>query len=200
MARQTKYQKDAYKKKLVEYGLSIINSGHSNVTMRELSRLSNVSIGTVYNIFPSYDNFVFHVKSVILERLLECFLTPDLSKKNFQKSINELTHIFFNYINENNLLWNFLISTQTPSKSVPDWYQEKICNILDAISKEFKKIPNISTEKIELSAIIFWSNLQGLALIKEHQKLDLVTSQTYEKIIDTFVESYLNGITVEKES
>ena len=198
MARRTKYQKNVYQQKLVKYGLSIINSGNSKVTIRELSRLSNISIGTVYNIFPNHDDLVFHIKSVILEQLLECFSRPDLSKKDYKESINELSHIFFDYINDNNLLWSFLISTPISSNRIPDWYQEKIRNILNILSNEFKKIPHISTEKIELSTIIFWSNLQGLSLICENNKLQLVTSQTFEKIINTFVETFLNGITVSK--
>ena len=80
-------------------------------------------------------------------------------------------------------------------KSVPQWYSSKMTRFFTLVEKLLLPVTNNNRKKAKRAARILWAGIHGISILSLSGKLDLVGAESSKTLANSFVDSYLAGIT-----
>lgn len=195
MARRNDHTKNEIRKMVLSSGLELIKkSGFSGFSTRQVAKKIGYTVGTLYNVFDSYDDIVLHINATTLEemrRFIEKNLNPKLKGVS---AIKQLAKLYIEFAHKNHNSWSALFEYVTPLElELPEWYNqeiEKLFGIVESILVKFidKKLDALKHAKI------IWASIHGICILSLTQKLNITGNDSMEVLADCMIENYLRGI------
>jgi AcrR family transcriptional regulator len=107
-----KFVKDKTKEVLLKTGRKlVVENGVDALSARKLANSANSSVGMVYNIFGTMDNYIAEQNIITLTELYEKMKKVVLSKNPFN-NLNRYADVLTFYIESNLNLWHLLYSSR----------------------------------------------------------------------------------------
>jgi len=199
MARRSDHSREELKELAIQAGLKIIkNEGFKNFSARKVAAGIGYTIGTLYHIFGTYDDFVLHLNARTLDTWYSA-MEEALQAHKKGSPIHAMATFYIRYSKEHYNEWVALFEYHVEEdKIVPDWYLAKMARFFVLIEKLLLPIAKNNRKKARRAAQILWAGIHGISILSLSGKLDLVGAESSEILASSFVDSYLSGINTEK--
>lgn len=193
MARRSDYTRDELREMAIKSGIDIIKKeGLNGFSARKVAREIGYTIGTIYNIFESHDDFILHINAVTLCNIAD-FLEKMVIDKN-EAAIKQLAEGYIEFASSNYNLWSALFEHHIPSNAErPEWYQAHIKRLFNIVEKHFEQIV-LNKKEAEIAAKTIWAGIHGICLLSLTGKLDTVGARSMKVLTDSLVDNYLMGL------
>ena len=113
----------------------IAEVGFARFSAREVAKRIGYSIGTLYNVFGSYDGLMLAINARTLTQWAE-HLRAQLAKAG-EDRIAALVRGYFDFATENYNAWAALYDHRLPGGApAPDWYQELAADLIGIVAGE----------------------------------------------------------------
>jgi len=169
----------------------IAEEGMEQFSARQVAQRIGYTIGTIYNVFGTYENLLLHVQAKTLDHW-HGFLKERLARRGKLDPVHALARGYVDYARNHYHSWSALFARE-PQDQLPDWYQSKLQNLVglaeDAIATSLGNDP----EKIRRAAPILWASIHGLCILSLSGKLGLVIEEPLESLVTSLIDNYLRG-------
>lgn len=191
-------KKERLRKRVFSAAWQIVQEhGVEHLNVRKLAKMSDCSLGSIYNAFGSFQDLQLHLNAKILELLYEQLLgslEKAVSQGQTLRSVFKNLGVAYIEYGKNNLyLWKCLFE-HLPFENIPDWYrhiaQEGIFRLCDRI----KDVYGLSKEDSRRIVGFFWASIHGLSEIFLNQKMKMVSELLEETSVDSYIEYCLDGL------
>ncbi|NBX52030.1 MAG: TetR/AcrR family transcriptional regulator [Proteobacteria bacterium] len=195
MARRNDHTKDEIREMVIKTGSDLIDkSGFSGFSTRQIAKEIGYTVGTLYNVFDSYDDIVFHINATTLDDM-KGFMKGNL-EPNLQNSaaIKQLAHLYIEFASQNYNRWSALFEYSIPEElQLPEFYNKKIDELF-AIIKDVLKCFIKDDSACLKHAKIIWASIHGICILSLTKKLNVAGLNSVEELTSQLVDNYLRGI------
>ena len=193
MARRKDHTREQLKELAVKAARNlIIKQGFGKFSAREVAREISYTIGTIYNVFGSYDDFILHINA----ETLDCWYKEmeDKIKKAKGNKPKALAKFYIEFSKNNYNLWATLFEHHMPEgKKLPEWYEAKMLKLFGLVEQVI--LPEVGNQnKAQQTAKVLWSGIHGIASLAHTGKLDIVGSDSADRLAELLVENYMAGL------
>jgi AcrR family transcriptional regulator len=109
--------------------------GFARFSAREVAKRVGYSIGTIYNVFGTYDRLILAINGRTLD-LWTDFIEAELSSATGNR-LHVLVRSYFAFANDNPRTWSALYDHRLPPDDpMPDWYRAKLGRLFGIIEAE----------------------------------------------------------------
>lgn len=195
MARRNDHTKEEIREMAIQAGSELIKlSGFSNFSTRQIAKEIGYSVGTLYNIFESYDDIVFHINATTLDDMknfIKTNLKPNLKSSS---AIKQLAHLYIEFASQNYNRWSALFEYSIPENlQLPEFYSKKVDELF-AIIKDVLNSFIKNESKCLKHAKIIWASIHGICILSLNKKLNIAELSSVEDLTSQLVDNYLRGI------
>lgn len=195
MARRNDHTKEELRQMAIEAGCKLISEvGFSGFSTRQIAKNIGYTVGTLYNVFESYDDIVLHINAATLDKMrgfIEKKVNPKLKG---EKAVKELAKLYIEFAHKNYKSWSALFEYNIPSDlELPKWYNERIENLFKIIGDILSHFISKKSEALKHAKVI-WASIHGICVLSLTQKLNVVGKESAEDLTNSLIENYLRGI------
>jgi AcrR family transcriptional regulator len=195
MARRNDHTQDKIREMAVTAGLDLIKkTGFSGFSTRQIAKEIGYTVGTLYNVFDSYDDIMLHINAATLKELRE-FLQKRINPKlKGVKSIKQLAKLYIEFAHNNRNSWGALFEYIPPAElELPEWYNKEVNDLFGIVESI---LSNFIPKKSDISkhAKIIWASIHGICILGLTQKLNITGSESMETLADCMIEHYLQSL------
>ena len=195
MARRNDHSKDEIREMAIKAGSDLIDkSGFSSFSTRQIAKEIGYTVGTLYNVFDSYDDIVFHINTATLDDMKN-FVKKNL-KPNLKRSaaIKQLAHLYIEFASQNYNRWSALFVYSIPEDlQLPEFYSKKIDELFAIVKDVFKGFVKDESASLKHTKII-WASIHGICILSLTKKLNVAGLNSVEELTGQLVDNYLRGI------
>ncbi len=196
MARRNDHSREELKKIAVLAGKNLIlNEGLGGFSARKVAKEIGYTIGTIYNIFGSHENFILHINATTLDDMYH-YLSKH--RKNNQQPVDIIKNLaaaYLNYARKNYNLWSALFEFNLPQDiPLPDWYAHKIKLLFTMVEESMLPLFDGNSKKSEHAAKVLWSSIHGICQLGLTGKLDTVGAAPVKVLTDSLIDNYILGV------
>ncbi len=168
MARRSDHTRDEIRQMAIQNAIQIIrDKGMKHFSARKLATSIGYTVGTLYNVFGSYDELILAINLQILE-MIQQQMGHDLSKapKNPIDRLKIVVDTYTTFTQEQYDLWQLLFHYRQESKdSFPEPYGKVMRSIVKTVKDIINGIVN-DEEKAYQMTLGLWSFLHGASALK----------------------------------
>jgi len=199
MARRADHTREQLTDLAVNAGLELIKKeGFSNFSARKVAIHIGYTVGTLYNVFGSYDGLIMHINARTLDDWFAVMQAP-LEKSKQKNQLHTLAHTYIDYSRTNYQQWVALFERHTNKDyELPDWYMAKMARFFVMTEKLLLPIVNNNRRKAKRAARVLWAGIHGICILSLSEKLDLVEADSAETLAISFIDNYIAGLTREQ--
>ncbi|MDN3505675.1 MAG: TetR/AcrR family transcriptional regulator [Simkaniaceae bacterium] len=165
--------------------------------MRKIARLTNCSLGSIYNAFDDFQTLQIHINSKILTKLYESLesVVNNINKEeqSLKDVLKDLGMEYYKFASNNKFLWKSLFEF-SPQEDLPDWYAANASKGIYALCSRLAKTYGVPEEKMKEIVGFFWSSVHGKTAIFLNKKMDMVADLFKEDSLDSYIEFCLEGL------
>lgn len=186
------------KKTILENGWSILKQrGKNALRLRDLAKLSNCAIGTVYNLFQNLDEITLQLNLRCLE-ILYSSLNEVLEKElNAQADLyslmQKLGRAYVQFGLNHPWMWKSLFENLAISP-IPRWYSEKVQAGIQFIEEKIQIAYGIEPNRASCIVSFFWAAMHGITAIMLTKKMDVVSEKIDEEYLTSYIDHCTRGI------
>ena len=198
MARRSDHNREELYNLAMTAARKIVSrEGFRGLTARKVAHEIGYSPGTLYNLFENLDEMAIHLNGNTLDMLREHLSQVSL-KGDPVGDINALLEAYLEFIHRHDRSWNMLFEHSLPEETpVPDWYQEKVKQVLGFIEKALAPLfKDPGCEENSLAARVLWASLHGICQLANANKLDILSEETTRILARSLVENYVTGLKI----
>lgn len=171
--------------------------GIAHLNVRAIAKLSNCSLGSIYNCFDNFESLQLHINAAVLSDLYRS-LSKVIEKgmedgKTVREVFRELGAAYIEFGNNHKFLWKALFEN-CPGASLPVWYRERaqqgIYLLAEKLSAHFK----LPKEEMKLKVGFFWASIHGMSAILLNRKMEMVSELFGESSLDSYIDYCLEGL------
>ena len=195
MARRSDHSREELTRLAIDAGHNIIkNEGFAALSARKVASVIGYTVGTIYHVFGSHDEFLLHISAKTLDEWYAA-----LEKANAAQGgplgIRQLARFYIDYSAAHYNEWSGLFEHKmSPGALIPDWYMPKMRRFFDLV--ETMVMPHVKNnhEHARRAARVLWAGIHGICILAHTRKLDLVEAESAYVLAESFVDNYLRGL------
>lgn len=174
------------------YGV-MAKQGVSAIRMRDLAKACNCAVGTIYNVFSTFEEIHFHLNlrtfTSLIERLISALKRSIAQKLSIEELLPKIGWEYITFAKEDTYAWKALFE-QAPVSEPPDWYIQKIDHYIQIVQDLL--IINFQVSEGEANRLInyFWFAIHGVSSIVLNKK----ATNHSEEFVQSYVDHCLRGI------
>jgi hypothetical protein len=193
MARRSDHTKEELKHLAISAGQNIIaEGGFTNFSARKAARSIGYTIGTMYNIFLSHDDFILHINALTL-RNMAIFLENKVSSTG-NMAIKQLACGYIEFAKNDYNRWSALFEHSLPKgEELPSWYKAEIKKLFDIVEKYLEEIIS-DKNQVKIAAKTIWAGIDGICRLSLTGKLDTVGIKSTQELTDSLIDNYIKGM------
>lgn len=196
MGRRSSHTADELRELIILETTKIVEQqGLEGLSAREIAKRVGYSPGTLYNVFENLDDLLLTIEARLLDTLAERLAKTDPAGAPDER-LRRLIGAYYSFTQERPKLWNLLTEHRMPAgREVPDWYQEKLENLLQPI--EAALAPYLASAEPgaqRQAARTLWASVHGMTSLSTANKLSHVTARAGRSMVDEFMSTYLAGL------
>jgi AcrR family transcriptional regulator len=195
MARRNDHTKEEIREMVIRAGSDLIkSSGFSGFSTRQIAKEIGYTVGTLYNVFESYDDIVLHINASTLDDMRK-FIEEGLnSKLKNAKAVKQLAKLYIDFAHKNHNSWSALFEYNVPSElDLPEWYNQRIENLFSIVEGLLSEFISKKSEALKHAKVI-WASIHGICVLSLTQKLNVAGTESVEVLTDSLIENYLRGL------
>ena len=184
MARRSDHTKTQLKELALREGLDFIDkNGFHNFSARAVAKRMGYTVGTLYNVFGSLDEFILQLNAKTLDEwYAELVICLQREPKN---PLAALAQTYLHPSRSYYPRFKALFEYNPKDRQIPDWYQEKLFRFFSLVEVELEK--SMPKEKAQHAAKILWAGVHGICALSLSGKLDVVRAEAPETMIQDFL-------------
>lgn len=191
------FVKEQTKKALLECGRKLVEEkGSDALSARKLAQAANSSVGMIYSIFATMDEFIAAQNVMTLENLYNQMNALVLSKNPFN-NLNRYADIFSAYIEDNPNLWNLLFCSHLNADATKTTIAEaRIIKKIDILIS-FQVVPLIGAMKAKekrLAIKVLEMSLFALSGYLLGNKLNAKSGLNRKSLCKLLMNTYVAGM------
>ena len=195
MARRNDHTKEEIREMVSHAGSELIKtSGFSAFSTRQIAKEIGYTVGTLYNVFDSYDDIVLHINAATLEdmrKFIEEGLNPKLRNV---KAIKQLAKLYLDFAHNNHNRWSAIFEYNIPSElDLPEHYNQKVEKLFSITESLLSEFISKKSEALKHAKVI-WASIHGICVLSLTQKLNVAGTASVEILTNSLIENYLRGI------
>ena len=196
MARRADHSREELTGLAIEAGRDIlIKEGFSGFSARKVAAKIGYTVGTLYNVFGSYDEMILQINARTLDDWF-AFMTQALAKHRSKGALHALAKAYIEYSRTHYPLWRVLFEYQLEGdKAVPDWYAQKLARFFTQTEEELQPLLGKDKKKVRRAAHVLWAGIHGVCVLSLSGKLALVDAEAPEVLALSFIDHYMAGLT-----
>ncbi len=190
--------KDAgLKKDILENGWAILNqNGREALRMRDLAKLSDCSVGTVYNLYENLNEIILRLNVRSLDQMYGA-LHQEMRKEievgsDIHNVFQKMGKVYISFGLRHPKLWRSLFES-VPIEPMPDWYKEKAQNGLYVIEAAVQKKFGLSEGEANQLVNFFWAAMHGMTSILINRKMEALNESATEAFVTSYIDHCLRG-------
>jgi AcrR family transcriptional regulator len=195
MARRSDHSKEELKELAIQCGLELIRAeGFSHFSARKVAGKMGYTVGTLYHLFGTYDDFVLHLNARTLDAWFEA-TCAHMKAHTKDDPIRTLAQFYIHYSQAHTHEWVALFEYHLhEGKPVPDWYAPKMTRFFTLVEELLQPLVQ-NHDEAKRAARVLWAGIHGISILSLSGKLDIVGADTAEVLAHSFVEHYMTGLT-----
>ena len=194
MARRSDHTREELKELAIQAALALIEAdGIGEFSARQVAARIGYTVGTLYNIFDSYDELLLHVNARTLDGWYE-FLQLRLARSK-SDPLRVLARGYIDYARTNYNRWIALFEyRRTAAATFPDWYEQKLKRLFALVEETILPQAAQDHRKAKRAAQVLWAGIHGICVLSLSGRLELAGSDSPEAIAFSLIDNYLNGV------
>lgn len=196
MARRSDHSRDEIKEMALVAGEKIIEEeGYKALTARRVSSAIGYTVGSLYLVFSNLDDLRLQINTRTLDQLLACLDEVIKHCKTPEDCIKELAREYFRFAQGNELRWLMVFEHKLPGGvETPSWYLNHIAKLFESIDQQFYSLGSAKAQAESVRAArALWSGVHGICILASTGKLNVVSGESVESVVDTLVDNFLKG-------
>ncbi len=187
MARRSDHTREELLELAIQSGITLIEEeGFAQFSTRKVAAKMGYTVGTLYHLFGSYDDFVLHVNARTLDMWYE-----DMEKAitaTGSEAVHQMAKEYIRFSKEHYNRWIVLFEHHYDhDQDLPEWYKPKFSRFFTLLEKLLTSLTNDPHH----TARVLWAGIHGICILSLSQKLGLVAADDPEKLAATLVASCL---------
>ena len=193
MARRSDHTREELTENAIDAALALIEEeGFGAFSARQVAAKIGYTVGTLYNVFGSYDSLLLHVNARTLDHWYE-FLQARL-KRGKAEPLRVLARGYVDYARTHHNRWLALFEHhRDESMPAPAWYENRIKRFFAMLEDAMPAAAHRDRRKAKRDAQVLWAGIHGISILSLTGRFDLVGAETTEALVSTLVDNYLNG-------
>lgn len=187
MARRSDHTREELLELAIQSGIALIEEeGFAQFSTRKVAAKMGYTVGTLYHLFGSYDDFVFHVNARTLDMWYDA-MEKGITAKG-RDAVHQMAEQYIAFSKNHYNRWIVLFEHHaSDNRELPDWYKPKLTRfftLLEQLLASISKDPHHT-------ARVLWAGIHGICILSLSQKLDLVAAETPQKLAFSLVDGCL---------
>lgn len=192
MGRRSDHSREELQELAVDAAAALIaEDGMEQFSARQVAARIGYTIGTIYNVFGTYENLLLHAQARTLDDW-HAFLKDRLARRGKLDPIHALARGYIDYARTHYNSWSALFARE-PQDQLPDWYQSKLQSLIGLAEDAIAPLLANDREKTQRAARVLWAGIHGLCVLSLSGKLGLVIEEPLEPLVTRLVDNYLHG-------
>lgn len=201
MARRNDHTKEEIRQMVIKTGCKLIEeSGFSEFSTRKIAKEIGYTVGTLYNVFESYDDIIIHINAKILDQMKDFIETNMNLELKGVNAIKQLAKLYIDFSHQNRNIWSSLFEYNIPQElRAPEWYDQRIESLFCVVEGVLSDFIDKKLNALDHAKVI-WASIHGICLLSLTNKLNIVGVKSVEALTDSLIENYLRGLKIICES
>ena len=198
MARRSDHTREELTELAIDAALALIEAdGLARFSARQVAARIGYTVGTLYNVFGSYDELLLRVNARTLDHWYE-FLQTRL-KRGKTEPLRVLARGYVDYARTHHNRWIALFEHHgDKSKPLPGWYEERIKRFFAMLEDTIPRSAGHDRRKVKRDSQVLWAGIHGISILSLTGRLDLVGAESNEMLVNALIDNYLKGLQVER--
>ena len=194
MARRSDHTREELTELAIEAALTLIEKdGFAAFSTRQVAARIGYTVGTIYNVFGSYDDLLLHVNARTLDHWYE-FLQGRLKRVGKSEPLRVLARGYVEYARTHYNRWITLFEHhRVDTTPMPDWYQDRIKRFFEMLESTIRDSTSHDRRKVRRDAQVLWAGIHGISILSLTGRFDLVGAETTDTLVNALVDNYLKG-------
>ncbi len=171
--------------------------GMSQLNVRKIAKLSDCSLGSIYNAFDNFSELQLHINADILSDLFlalsKVIENGTLAKKPMREIFKDLGFAYIEFGQKNTMLWKSVFE-HFPQKEIPKWYKKRAQEGIYAICAKIADFFDLPEKEVKHMVGFYWTSIHGMSGILLNKKMEMVAELFKEDYLELYVEYCLNGL------
>jgi AcrR family transcriptional regulator len=195
MARRADHTREELTELAIAAGLKRIREeGFARFSIRQVATDIGYTVGTLYNVFGSYDSFILHINARTLDEWY-AIMRDALTQHSGEEPVHTLAKAYVAFSRSHYRQWSALFEHQLADDFArPQWYQPKMTRFFALVEAPLQEIVGNDKAKARHCARVLWAGIHGICVLSLSGKLDLVKADSAESLAESFVKTYLVGL------
>jgi len=195
MARRADHTREELKDLAIKAGLELIKKeGLAGFSARKVAAKIGYTVGTIYNVFGSYDDLILCINAVTLDEWY-AFMQAALTRKK-ANPLRALALAYIEFSRSRYQQWLTLFEYHlTDERNLPDWYVPKMTRFFDLVEEHLLPALGGNRRKATRAGHVLWSGIHGICVLSHSGKLSLVKADEPETLALSFIDIFLAGLT-----
>lgn len=197
MARRNDHSREEIMEMAVKQGAILLaESGLAEFSARKLAASIGYTVGTLYNVFGSYEQLMLHINARTLAELEAALGKANAEGGKPKKKLRQLTVAYLEFAKAHYQRWLALFEYHLPEGgAVPDWYGGKLSSLFSLIERPLQEYAGFSAKQAAREARALWAGVHGVCVLGLSGKLAVVGAQDIlEDTLELVLTRYLEGI------
>lgn len=188
--------KEKMKTKVFNSAWKIVEEeGMSRLNVRTIAKLSECSLGSIYNCFENFESLQLHLNAAVLSDLFDTLqkVVDRCSKKTLPEVFRELGKSYIAFAQQKKFLWKALFE-HYPVEPLPEWYQKQAREGIYKIAQQLAENYQIPEKEMKAKVGFFWASIHGMGAILLNRKMEMVSELFEEGSLDAYIDYCLQGL------
>jgi AcrR family transcriptional regulator len=196
MARRADHTREELTELAIIAGLELIKAeGFSSFSARKLATRIGYTVGTLYNVFGSYDDMMLHINARTLDEWF-AHMQAALQNTRGRPPLHALARAYIEYSKTHSRQWTVLFEySLSQERELPAWYGEKLTRFFLLVENELYPLVNRDRRKARRAAHVLWAGIHGICTLSLSGKMELVKAEAAETLAFSFMDNYMAGLT-----
>ncbi len=172
---------------------TMTKKGVTAIRMRDIASACACAVGTIYNVFDTFDDIHFNLNlrtfKRLYERLYKALQEATQSGVSLEDALPQVGWEYIAFAKEETHCFKALFE-YAPQKEQPVWYREAVSKHLGQIIELMEKHYGLTTEKADRLISYFWFSIHGVCSIVLNKK----STAHSDEFIEPYVDHCLRGI------
>lgn len=165
--------------------------GPEGFSARKAAAAFGYTVGTLYHVFGSYDDYLLHINARTLDRWY-IFMEGAVKPHGGDTAIHALAQAYIAFARANYHEWSALFTHRlAEDRELPEWYVPKMARFF-ALTEQV--LLPLAKDKAAKSARVLWAGIHGICVLALSGKLELMETDSAESLAQNLVKHYLIGL------
>lgn len=195
MGRRSDHSREELKELAIISGVELVEKeGLAGFRARKVAVRMGYTVGTLYHVFGSLDDFVLCINARTLDEWYGA-INKVVSRPRKEDNIIALAKAYIQFVRKNYGRWSLLFGyTMAKDKEIPDWYQEKVEKLFKVVEEAMLPHAGGDRKKAYQAARVLWASVHGICVLSMSGKLDVANVDSAEAMAKTLVGYVLGGV------